>query len=153
MRISKALSAGQRMQTLLAWAAVVFLGIFTLLLPLLLPERPVWQIIGGTVYAIAILYLMRLMNWDTAGMVLEVGDIRQPHRPVWKHVLIILGQVLGIWLVITIFGALFAWFPFIYPLSTRISPVFFVAGSFMGTVVFLAVASWWRKYLTRRYGY
>ena len=134
----------------LVFAFVVMSGV------LIAPEIPVWQVVGGAAYVIGVLRLITTFDDDLDVVDLVLYGISGPDdNPLTPKS--IFGRafvVLVFWFLTIAFGTLLVGIPVVpWPDHRSLGPGYFLVGTLVGAVLYLAAAGWYRKSMRRRYGY
>ena len=140
------------------WVILAIRTVFGLALisgALIAPETPWWQIVGGIAYVIGVLRLITTFDddLDVVDLVLYgiTGPDSSPLTP--KSVFGRAFVVLVFWFLTLAFGMLLTVIPIVPWPGRSLGPGYFLIGTLVGAVIYLALAGWYRKSMRRRYGY
>ncbi len=135
--------------------------IATSFLVLAAPKTPGWQFVAGFFYPIGVLVLLALLDDDLDIVDLALHGMTGPEgSPLTPKSL--LGRAVALfafWFVVVALGLLLSVFPMDHvhasphDLEGSAAMPYFLAGTLVGAVIYLAAVGWYRKSMRRRYGY
>lgn len=140
------------------WVVTAVRVLFSLLLisgALIGPVGPVWQIVGGAAYIVGVLMFISalddrldMVDLTLYGISADGDGPLSPKRLFERAIFVFL-----FWFIAVALGLVLFSFPVAWPISQSRGPGFFLAGTLIGVVMYLAAVGWYRKSTRRRYGY